>query len=180
LEYRFTHLSGTLQGHIDTLETAPILMGRDEACQVKLDKHKDTVVSSQHAQIDEVSEGTFQLANLSRNGTWVNGVLVESSAKLPNHSVIQLGRNGPRIRFDVDESMGGISFAQVKQKSAKLNRGEPTPAPETEERPIFKVSSEEKTASKVDARDLGMLPLIAVIVAGVLVLGGVLFVILKH
>jgi pSer/pThr/pTyr-binding forkhead associated (FHA) protein len=141
--YRFTHLSGNSANHVDSVENCPITLGRDEVCQVKFDMQKDLAVSSKHAQIEEISEGTWQIANLSKNGILVNGVPCDSTAKLPNHATIQLGKDGPRVRFDVDQNVGGISRADVqkKERTKKLNKGQlmREKAPDTEERPVFHV-----------------------------------------
>jgi pSer/pThr/pTyr-binding forkhead associated (FHA) protein len=174
VQFQFTHLSGALQGQSVTVETVPILIGRDDGCAVQLDKMKDLAVSSQHAQIDMVSEGVFQLANLSRNATWVNGVVVEASIPLPNHSVIQLGRDGPRIRFDVNQSFGGISFAEEKQrKTAKLDKSRLGPAPATEERPVFKIDDAKESAGE----GIQISPVVIIVAAVVILLVGIVYVV---
>jgi pSer/pThr/pTyr-binding forkhead associated (FHA) protein len=181
VQFRFTHLSGPNQGHIDTLEKTPILIGRDEICHVRLDKHKDLAVSSQHAQIEMPEEGKYKLSNLSRNGTWINGVVVETTAPIPNHSVIQLGRDGPRLRFDVDENVAGISFQRAREtaKLKKKDLADRTPAPDTEERPIFKLDDTDDKRSGISVSPT----MLAVGGGALLVLGlvvGVLYAILRH
>src|SRR5207253_3196858 len=121
-------------------------LGRDPTCQIKFDKFKELMVSSVHAEINEISEGEFQINVVSRNGCVVNGIPTEGAAMLPNHSTIQLGKDGPRIRFDVDQNVGGISKGDVqKQKTAKFAKKtaeDRAPAPDTEERPVFKIDDE--------------------------------------
>lgn len=143
--YKFTHISGSSANHVDTVEACPIMLGRDDACQIRFDKFKDLAVSGTHAQIDEVSEGTWQIVNLSRNGVIVNGVPCDATAKLPNHSTIQLGKDGPRIRFDVDQNVEGISKTDVqkrKQKTKKTVKDDlaARATPDTEERPVFHIA----------------------------------------
>ena len=144
--YRFTHLSGTNANHVDSVESTPITLGRDDACHIRFDKQKDLAVSAQHARIDEVSEGTWQIENLSKNGVVVNGVACDATAKLPNHSTIQLGKDGPRVRFDVDQNVGGISKADVvrKERTKKIQKNQVMreKAPTTEERPVFQIPVE--------------------------------------
>ncbi len=140
--YRFTHLSGANANHVDSVEDVlPITLGRDDSCHVKFDRMKELAVSNKHAQIEEVSEGAWQIANLSKNGLMVNGVPCDTTARLPNHATIQLGKDGPRIRFDVDQNVGGISKADVQKKAQtkKLTKDQAKreKAPTTEERPVF-------------------------------------------
>jgi pSer/pThr/pTyr-binding forkhead associated (FHA) protein len=141
--YRFTHLSGADANHVDSVEAMPITLGRDDTCHVRFDRMKELAVSSKHAQIEEISEGTWQIANLSRNGLMVNGVPCDTTAKLPNHATIQLGKDGPRIRFDVDQNVGGISKADVqkKERTKKLTKDQAKreKPPTTEERPVFHI-----------------------------------------
>lgn len=182
MQFRFTHLSGALQGHMDTVEATPILIGRDDGCHVKLDKLKDLAASAQHAQIDMVREGVYRVANLSRNGTFVNGALVEEARELPNHAVLQLGRDGPRLRFDVDENVAGISFHAEKEKAktSKLSRDRLGPPPDTEERPAFKIEDAVDTQAKRGLDDLP-LPLWAIVlIVAVVLIGGVVIAVLRH
>ncbi len=174
MQYRLTHLSGGNLNHIDIVESTPIVLGRDEACHVRLHREKDLVVSSTHAQIDVAENGGFQIANLSRNGTLVNGVVVEEAAPLPNHATIQLGRDGPRLRFDVDEETHGISFAEVKRKTGKIKR-QLEKAPDTEERPIVQLSEIETPVPAADdsAKRIAAAVLVAIAILAV-ILGVVL------
>lgn len=173
--YRFTHISGANASHVDTVETTPITLGRDDSCQVKFDKFKDLAVSSQHAQITEISEGTWQIASLSRNGIVVNGVPCDTSAKLPNHATIQLGRDGPRLRFDVDQTIGGgVTKADVQKKTQKLRKDvvmSRERAPDTEERPVFNVPA--APAKRSGGMPMGVL--VGIVVALLLVVSLVVF-----
>ncbi len=174
--YRFTHMSGNNANHVDSVEATPITLGRDDMCHGKFDKFKDLSVSSQHAQIEEVTEGNWQIACLSKNGLVVNGVPVDTTARLPNHSTIQLGKDGPRVRFDVDENVGGISRGDVqkKERTKKLTKGQVVreKAPTTEERPVFHAQDLEEPV-----RGGPSTVLIVAIVSGILaaILGAVIF-----
>lgn len=174
--YRFTHLSGANVTHVDSVEATPITLGRDDICQVRFDKFKELSVSNQHAQIEEISEGTFQIANLSRNGLLVNGVPCDTTAKLPNHSTIQLGKDGPRVRFDVDQNVGGISKADVqkKERTKRLTKNQVTreKAPTTEERPVFQVQDLER-AEATGSNKVLIVAIVAALLAAVA--GAVIF-----
>ena len=176
--YRFTHLSGANTNHVDSVEDVlPITLGRDDTCHVKFDRMKELAVSSKHAQIEEISEGTWQIANLSRNGLMVNGVPCDTTAKLPNHATIQLGKDGPRVRFDVDQNVGGISKADVqkKERTRKLTKDQAKreKAPTTEERPVFHVQDLD-AAKPEGASNVTVLIVIGVVVISA-VIGLVLF-----
>jgi pSer/pThr/pTyr-binding forkhead associated (FHA) protein len=177
--FRFTHLSGANANHVDTVEAAPITLGRDDLCHVRFDRLKDLAVSGHHAQIEEVSEGTYRIANLSKNGLLVNGVPCDTTAKLPNHATIQLGKDGPRIRFDVDQHIGGVSKTDVQRKAhtKKLvkNQVMREKAPTTEERPVFQVEGLTVEKPAAEAEPISKL-LIVAIVAGILavILGAIL------
>jgi pSer/pThr/pTyr-binding forkhead associated (FHA) protein len=177
LQLRFTHLSGTNQNHVDTVVTTPILLGRDDVCQVHFDTFKELAVSGQHAQIDEVEEGRFQISNLSKNGVLVNGKAVEAPIPLPNHATIQLGKDGPRVRFDVDNNVDGISKTDVQKKTSKFTRKDlqRAPSPDTEERPIFKLP-DAQPATKGSKNNT---VLIGVIAGGIVLIGVLVFFLLR-
>jgi len=48
---RLTHLTGSLQGTASMSPKAVIRIGRGEDCDVRFDSHRDTRVSSHHAEI---------------------------------------------------------------------------------------------------------------------------------
>jgi pSer/pThr/pTyr-binding forkhead associated (FHA) protein len=178
--YRFTHLSGNNANHVDSVEETPILLGRDQKCQVRFDEMKDLAVSGQHAQIDEIHEGTWQIANLSKNGMLVNGVPCDETAKLPNHATIQLGKDGPRVRFDVDQNVGGVSKADVqkrKEQTKKITRGPGAMRPITEERPVFQLTD---VAGPLAVKGSSKLLVLVVVGVGALAaIGAILWVVLK-
>ena len=177
--YRFTHLSGTNAAHVDTVETLPVTLGRDDACQVRFDKFKDLAVSAQHAQITEISEGTFQISSLSRNGIIVNGVPCDTTAKLPNHATIQLGKDGPRLRFDVDVTIGGgVTKADVvKARTKKLvkNAVDAGRGPDTEERPVF--TPQQLSSPSKSGMSKGML--VGIVVAALAAVGAVIAIVVR-
>jgi MarR family 2-MHQ and catechol resistance regulon transcriptional repressor len=97
----FTHLSGAHRGRVDRLPESidQILIGRGSACDVRVSP-ADTLVSSRHAQISRLSRG-FVVEDIgSRNGTLVNGQMVER-APLTSGDVLQFGPGGPEIRFEI-------------------------------------------------------------------------------
>ena len=177
--YRLTHMTGENQNHVETFEDCPITLGRDEDCHFKFDKFKDLAVSGKHAQIEEVTEGAWQIANLGKNGLLVNGVPCDATTRLPNHATIQLGRDGPRVRFDVDQSVGGgISKADVERKKEKTQKfrkdAAARPRPATEEHPVFQPA--EPVSSGADARNRKLIIAVGTAVAAILAAVGAIII----
>lgn len=73
-----------------------IVLGRSAGCEVALRTVADTVVSKRHAKISFVDGGTVMLADLgSRNGTYLNGTMVQERARLRPGDRVMLGWQGP-------------------------------------------------------------------------------------
>lgn len=171
MQFRFTFLSGANAQHVETAESTPILLGRDDGCHIRFDKLKDLSVSGQHARIEMVGEGEFTITNLSKNGVLVNGFPIEETARLPNHATVTLGKDGPRVRFDMDDRVMGVSRTDVQRKTAKLRRDQvqPTKSPDTEERPVFKIEDIERP-KRAAGMSLGTKALLAAAAVSVVVL----------
>ena len=98
---------------------APVWLGRAEKCQVRFDPTEDLKVSAVHAELRE-ADGQVTIHDLdSRNGVFVNGEEVETSADVPNRATIQLGKDGPRIRLSFEEAAGGIDFKRVRRDTRR-------------------------------------------------------------
>ncbi len=79
-------------------------LGRDPACTVALSAAQFPQVSSQHARI-EARGDVLEVTDLgSRNGTFVNGVRIETS-ELGTGDVVQLGEQGPRFAIVRDAGL---------------------------------------------------------------------------
>jgi DNA-binding MarR family transcriptional regulator len=112
-----THLSGAHKGQVDrfTSSAERLRFGRAADNDVRLSP-ADTVVSSRHAEIRSGPRG-FVIEDLgSRNGTLVNGQLVER-APLTSGDVIQLGLGGPELLF---EDVGDETRARAEEYFAVL------------------------------------------------------------
>jgi DNA-binding MarR family transcriptional regulator len=97
----FTHLSGAHRGRVDRFPESidQALVGRGSSCDVRVSP-ADTLVSSRHAQISRTSKG-FVVEDIgSRNGTLVNGQMIER-APITSGDVLQFGPGGPEIRFEL-------------------------------------------------------------------------------
>lgn len=93
---QIVHLDGSRQGQIDEFQRPRVSIGRDQACDVKIDTEARSV-SRKHAEI--IRDGSrFLFINHGKNGSLVNGLLVDQTA-LKQGDIIVLGGNGPRISF---------------------------------------------------------------------------------
>jgi len=97
----FTHLSGAHRGRVDRFQqnTDKIVFGRAAECDVRLSP-ADTVVSSRHAQAVRTGRGYVIEDVGSRNGTLINGQMIER-APLAEGDHVQLGPGGPELRFEL-------------------------------------------------------------------------------
>lgn len=115
-EITLTHLSGSRRGTVETLGAVPLKLGRADDCQVRFDAEKDLKVSAYHAELRSDGEGGLLIADLdSKNGVLVNGTKVQATAPLPNHAVVELGVDGPRLKLTFAKGSGGISFSKLKK-----------------------------------------------------------------
>lgn len=78
-------------------------IGRRADLEVPLDPRGDMIVSGNHCNIRYVN-GHFVLTDTSRNGTYVNGELVDQPMEILDGDVIMLGDGGPQSRFHVDNA----------------------------------------------------------------------------
>jgi serine/threonine-protein kinase len=81
-----------------------IRIGRSPDNDVILD---DPLVSRHHLELQcrpSPSGSLWQLVNQGTNGTFLNGVLV-SRESVPDDALIQLAREGPRLKFQIQESV---------------------------------------------------------------------------
>ena len=79
-------------------------LGRDLECSIRFDPDKDDIVSRQHAliRIERLDPFSCTIRDLgSRNGTFVAGKRIDGTANLEPGDEIELGAQGPRVRFDV-------------------------------------------------------------------------------
>ena len=95
-----------------------IRIGRSPDNDIILD---DPLVSRHHLELRESpspSGSLWQLINQGTNGTFLNGVLV-SRGLVPDDALIQLAREGPRLKFQIEESseptLGQKILAQKSQ-----------------------------------------------------------------
>jgi predicted component of type VI protein secretion system len=124
LEIVVTHLSGSRRNAVETFGNLPVKLGRADDNDVKFDAEQDIKVSAHHAEVRSDGEGGLQVVDLSKNGVLVNGAKIDGTAPLPNHAVLELGTDGPRLKVRF-ESAGsrGISFSKLKKASPSAEAG---------------------------------------------------------
>jgi len=94
--------SGSDAGRIFPINAAVTTnIGRRAELEIPLDPRGDMIVSGNHCNIRYL-DGHFVLTDSSRNGTYVNGDLVEQPMEIIDGDVIMLGDGGPQARFHVD------------------------------------------------------------------------------
>jgi hypothetical protein len=121
------HLSGSRAGAAYTPTRSVVTIGRDRRCDVVLDGPNDLIVSNRHAEISDVG-GRYELRDLSRHGTTINGERV-ARVILQDGDVIQLGPSGPRLRVSL------AADRPADQPSGRLARRTQTPARPVEPAP---------------------------------------------
>ncbi len=137
---------GDREGQAVALEGKPLILGRNEGCDLIV---HDTLVSSQHARLEN-RNGRWVLTDLdSSNGTYVNGVLIRS-VPLKEDDVVSIGNEdlvyraaaAPAAKAAQPETAGGTPAEPAGLESPAPARAEPaqpvepvlrrkTPAPAT-------------------------------------------------
>jgi len=99
------HITGVKANQTDQIELAGLVeltIGRDPACNVVFGSPRDEYVSRRHAAIRVENGDHFKLIDLdSRNGTLLNGNVIEGEVELSPADIIELGAEGPKFSFDV-------------------------------------------------------------------------------
>lgn len=116
--------SKTNQTEMFELPFTELIVGRDNAANIKFDPEKDDLVSRNHAKIVH-DAGQFKLADLnSRNGTFVNGKRIQEPTILNIGDIVKLGETGVEFSFDMDPR---------PENTAKSTRYEQSSASQTRE-----------------------------------------------
>lgn len=140
MRYRLVHLSGGLTGRIREVDADEVVLGRDPAVAQVVFGPDDRAVSRRHASI-RLEQGVHVLRDLeSSTGTFMDGESV-AEAELRDGDEIELGRGGPRVRFEL--SAGGTVVVPIPNlkpaaaESAPEREAPPRPLPGTKLRLTF-------------------------------------------
>lgn len=134
-------ISGSDAGRIFPINAAITTnIGRRADLEIPLDPRGDMIVSGNHCNVRYL-DGHFVLMDTSRNGTYVNGDLVEQPMEIIDGDVIMLGDGGPQARFRVDlakrhypnhRPLSPVNKpAKPAAPSVSAMKSEPKPAPAT-------------------------------------------------
>jgi len=93
---QIVHINGPRKGQVDEISKDSVSMGRDPNCDIVFPPGL-RIVSRRHAEITREGDH-FILTNQGRNGSFVNGTLVES-IHLKQGDIIALANGGPQVSF---------------------------------------------------------------------------------
>lgn len=115
-----TGLSGSEKGRTYEFDASTVLLGSGQNCDISFDSRWDRTVDVAHARL-VWKEGRLWLEDAgSRNGVYLDGRKV-SREMLGPESVIELGRNGPRLKIEApDATPGKANFRRGKSKTRKF------------------------------------------------------------
>lgn len=122
IQIHFKHLSGSREGnddyyHLDANQ--PITIGRNPHHTLMYDPVQDDVVSGNHAQIKFVNHEVILEDLNSRNGTYVNGSLIETEVVLTGGEEIQFAPEGPSAIIQIKKTSQKIPPPPVKKGVGK-------------------------------------------------------------
>ncbi len=123
-------------------ENLTIKIGRGENNDIAFDPNED-IISREHCVIKVNPDlfDTYEIIDLgSKNGTYINGSAIKGKTALIAGDLIQLGKNGPSLEFDLDPRPAShirktrvIDSANAKETqvhSVDGKKNEPAPAKE--------------------------------------------------
>ncbi len=148
---RIRQTFGVHAGRVLELDQAVVRIGRLPSSDVAFDPKVDLDASGRHAEIRKTDQG-YDLVDVgSRNGTLVNGVLIQE-ARLKSGDEIECGVGGPRLTVEIVEPQEGSSVEvaiPVPAKSAGAD--DPDSATIALERPSMRVMQRDPPPPSADA-----------------------------
>jgi pSer/pThr/pTyr-binding forkhead associated (FHA) protein len=101
MKARLAHLTGGRVGEAAIIWKSCAMLGRSPEADVRFGPDGDRMVAGRHASLTW-HEGVWLVRDLgSANGTYVDGSRVHGETALRDGSIIQLGRDGPQVRFSI-------------------------------------------------------------------------------
>lgn len=103
-----------------------IRIGRSPDNDIVLD---NPLVSRYHLQLEQPAKsgGSWELVNQGTNGTFVNGLLV-SRVFLPDNALIQLAKEGPLLKFQLQQSTDSEASKEPWRSMAEEHSADPLAA----------------------------------------------------
>lgn len=102
------HIAGSKKGQVESFtisKNLEVKIGRGLDNDVSFDPVKEDTISRNHCHISQDSENPerfFISDSQSKNGTFVNEVLITKKTELFAGDIIKLGKEGPSFKFDLD------------------------------------------------------------------------------
>ncbi|HSJ10170.1 MAG TPA: trypsin-like peptidase domain-containing protein [Longimicrobiales bacterium] len=103
----FRILSGSLSGRTFTPVREDFLAGRHPEADLRFDAERDLSVSARHAQFRRSGVHWYVRDLDSRNGTRLNGELVQRETRLKDGDRVQLGESGPVLEVRLTAAGSG-------------------------------------------------------------------------
>ncbi len=97
---RVTQEFGAHAGRKFSFDEQPVRIGRAPTCEIAFDPNVDLDASGVHCEVVFEHGAWFVADANSRNGTWLNGTRI-TRQRLQNNDVLECGRGGPRLRFEI-------------------------------------------------------------------------------
>jgi pSer/pThr/pTyr-binding forkhead associated (FHA) protein len=101
MKARLAHLTGGRTGETAVVWKSCAMLGRSPQADVRFGPDGDRMVAARHAAL-AWHDGVWTVRDLGgTNGTFVDGSRVHGETALRDGSIIQLGPDGPQVRFSV-------------------------------------------------------------------------------
>lgn len=169
MKARLVHLTGGRVGESAVIWKSCAMLGRSSHADVRFGPDGDRVVAGRHAAL-AWRDGVWAVRDLgSANGTFVDGSRVHGETALRDGSVIQLGRDGPQVRFSVIWEAGAPEPVRTVDVDAMDDPDAFRPVPHT---PVILSRPDRDRPRVADAHRHARAPAVALAVA-VAVLGGI-------
>jgi pSer/pThr/pTyr-binding forkhead associated (FHA) protein len=169
MKARLAHLTGGRVGESTVIWKSCAMLGRSSQADVRFGPDGDRMVAGRHAAL-AWNDGVWTVRDLgSANGTFVDGSCVHGETALRDGSVIQLGRDGPQVRFSVIWEAGAPEPVRTVDVDAMDDPDAFRPVPHT---PVILSRPDRDRPRVAPAHRHARAPAVALAVA-VAVLGGI-------
>jgi pSer/pThr/pTyr-binding forkhead associated (FHA) protein len=169
MKARLVHLTGGRVGESAVIWKSCAMLGRSSQADVRFGPDGDRMVAGRHAAL-AWQDGVWTVRDLgSANGTFVDGSRVHGETALRDGSVIQLGRDGPQVRFCVIWEAGAPEPVRTVDVDAMDDPDAFRPVPHT---PVILSRPDRDQPRVADPHRHARAPAVALAVA-VAVLGGI-------
>ncbi len=144
---RLEFLSGARRDEVEHLsDTASVRIGSAPDCEITFPPGSEPFVSRQHARIRVGPEGAWIEELGSSNGTFVNATHVTSPMRLYAGDVVELGANGPHLRFT---AFGNAFIRPLAKHGTIVLKKRKGDSPASQAAPAVQTASPWRTVTRV-------------------------------